>query len=109
MPLADIRTGGALGVLLLVLIVLAIIYLRPEVDAHERDLPEGDPRRRVPDGRHRRHGAAARTLDPNLDPTLVAGIVGVVDALLALAGAYLGNPGTVVPVTASARQRLLWR
>jgi hypothetical protein len=39
-----------------------------------------------------------QTLDPNLDPTLVAGIVGVVDALLALAGAYLGNPGTVVPV-----------
>jgi hypothetical protein len=38
------------------------------------------------------------TLDPAMDPTLVAGIVGVVDALLALAGAYLGNPGNVVPV-----------
>lgn len=41
------------------------------------------------------------SLDPAMDPTLVAGIVGVVDALLALAGAYLGNPGTVVPVEPS--------
>lgn len=35
-------------------------------------------------------------LDPKLDPTLVAAIVGIVDPLLALAGAYVGAPGQVI-------------
>lgn len=35
-------------------------------------------------------------LDPRLDPELVVAIVGVVDALLAGLGAYVGAPGQVV-------------
>lgn len=35
-------------------------------------------------------------LSPAIDPTLKVAIVGLLNALLALAGAYAGAPGTVV-------------
>lgn len=37
-----------------------------------------------------------QALSPDLDPTLKVAIVGLVNALLAFAGAYAGKPGVIV-------------
>lgn len=38
-----------------------------------------------------------QVLSPDMDPTLKVAIVGLVNAVLAFAGAYAGRPGEVVP------------
>lgn len=40
-----------------------------------------------------------QVLSPDMDPTLKVAIVGLVNAVLAFAGAYAGRPGNVVPDT----------